>query len=93
VKETYKHQLEGLLQARSEDMGVARRRRRTGPVSGPAIDAVVAAATATAAAPASAARCCEECAHEIGARRLRAMPAATRCLHCQRSAERAETPS
>ncbi len=91
MKETYKHQLEGLLQARSEDMGVARRRRRTGPVSGPAIDAVVAAATA--ASPASAARGCEECGHEIGARRLRAMPAATRCLHCQRSAERAETPS
>jgi hypothetical protein len=91
VKETYNHQLEGLLQARSEDMGVARRRRRTRPVSGPAFDAVVPAATATS--PTSAARCCKECGHEIAARRLRAMPAASRCLHCQRSAERAETPS
>jgi hypothetical protein len=90
LEETYKDQLEGLLQARSEDMGLARRRRRARPVPGQVFDRPVAAA---AGQHVSSARCCEACGEKIAARRLRAMPAATRCLHCQRSAEQAGTPS
>jgi RNA polymerase-binding transcription factor DksA len=87
VKEIYKDQLEGLLKARSEDMRLARRPRRSQPVTGQAFERTAVARTV------SSARFCEACAGEISARRLRAMPSATRCLHCQRSAERAGTPT
>ncbi|MGH2837851.1 MAG: TraR/DksA C4-type zinc finger protein [Thermoleophilaceae bacterium] len=45
------------------------------------------------AAPDRVTRHCQECGGAIGARRSRAMPATTRCLHCQRSVEQAGTPT
>jgi len=88
VEKSDKRQLEGLLQARSEDLRHGRRRRVPAPVSDPPASVVE-----TPAAPAtSSVRPCEECGGEIGTRRLRAMPRATRCLDCQRSAERAAAP-
>jgi len=87
LEETYKDQLEGLLQARSEDMGLARRRRRSRPVPGQVFE------RATVVPSASSARPCDACGDEIPAHRLRAMPSATRCVLCQRSAEQAGTPS
>ena len=46
-----------------------------------------------AAAATTSARNCEACGAEIAKQRLRAMPRATRCLDCQRSAERTATAS
>jgi RNA polymerase-binding transcription factor DksA len=87
LEETYKDQLEGLLQARSEDMGLARRRRRVRSAPGQVFERIALAPSV------SSARCCDDCGAEIAARRLRAMPSATRCLRCQRSLEQAGTPS
>jgi hypothetical protein len=89
VEDSVTRQLEGLLQARSEDMRHARRpsRRRS-------VQAVVFERPLPAAAHSfdtSSIRRCEECGDEIGTRRLRAMPRATLCLHCQRTAEQAAT--
>ena len=86
-----KRQLEGLLQARSEDMRHGRRpgRRRS-------VQAVVFERPLPAAArsfESSSVRRCEDCGEEIGTRRLRAMPRATLCLRCQRTAEQATTAS
>ena len=89
MEENDKRQLEGLLQARSEDIrhGVRSRRRLAQP---PVFQ--VETVTGVSADVSSAPRC-EACGAEIGARRLRAMPRATLCLHCRRSADRAETPT
>jgi phage/conjugal plasmid C-4 type zinc finger TraR family protein len=83
-----KRQLEGLLQARSEDMRHGRRPRRGTLVTTAFVEASVTPDVVTPTN--SSARCCETCGDEIGARRLRAMPRAALCLDCQRSAERAE---
>jgi hypothetical protein len=85
-----KQQLEGLLQARSEDMRHSRRPGRRRPVAAsfvvePSADPAVAAAST------SSARSCETCGEAIGTRRLRAMPRTTLCLACQRFAEQAES--
>jgi hypothetical protein len=86
VEERDKRQLEGLLQARSEDMRHGRRPRGR---------RVATQATGHSVPPASgpeagrSVRSCDECGGEIGARRLRAMPRAMLCLACQRSAEQA----
>jgi RNA polymerase-binding transcription factor DksA len=77
-------QLEGLLKARSNDLRTTRRRRRVADRT----------ADPPAAQPdAPAGRVCSACGGEIGARRARALPRATRCLACQRAAERAATPT
>ena len=89
VEDSDKRQLEGLLQARSEDMRHGRRPRRS-------VEAVVFERPLPASTPSfdtSSARRCEDCGDEIGTRRLRAMPRATLCLHCQRTAEQAATAS
>jgi hypothetical protein len=89
VKGSDKRQLEGLLQARSEDM---RHGRRPGRRRSDAASFVVEPPIAPAeAADPSSPRCCETCGDEIAKRRLRALPRVTLCLDCQRSAERAET--
>jgi formylmethanofuran dehydrogenase subunit E len=90
LEETYKDQLEGLLQARSEDMGLARQRRRARPAPAQVFER---AAPVAPSRSVSSARCCEQCGEEIVAHRLRAMPAAKRCVRCQRSADLAGTPS
>jgi RNA polymerase-binding transcription factor DksA len=91
VDDSDKHKLEGLLQARSEDLRQSRhgRRRRVVADAGPAREP----AAAGRAQAAASARRCAECGADIPARRLRAMPRATRCLDCQRATERAATPS
>jgi Prokaryotic dksA/traR C4-type zinc finger len=97
VKDTDKHQLEGLLQARSEDMGHGRRPRSRRVVATPTFEppALESPAFEPPAPPAagqwltSSARSCEECGAPISTRRVRAMPRTTRCLDCQRSAEQA----
>jgi hypothetical protein len=91
LEENDKRQLEGLLQARSEDMRHGRRPHRRQPVPTPVLERPL-PATERSYDVASVRRC-EECGGEIGTRRLRAMPRATLCLDCQRSAERAGTPS
>ncbi|HYH59759.1 MAG TPA: TraR/DksA C4-type zinc finger protein [Thermoleophilaceae bacterium] len=98
MEENNKHQLEGLLQARSADLSDGRRSRTRRPVPTP--PAVGARSTPKFAPPAarpvvttSAARMCEDCGEAIGPRRLRAMPRAVRCLACQRSAEAPQTPA
>ena len=83
-----KHTLEGLLQARSQDLRQGRRRGRR-PVADPS-DARPAAAPGPAE---PATRSCDECGRQIDARRLSALPRATQCLACRRAAERAGTPS
>ena len=91
MEENDKRQLEGLLQARSKDIrhGLRSRRRQLAQAS---VFQSAAAVSELSADP-SAARVCEECAAEIDTRRLRALPRATLCLDCRRSAELAETPS
>jgi hypothetical protein len=91
VEKSDKEQLEGLLQARSEDMRHGRRTRRSRPVAAPVFEPP--APVIDRSRGTSSVRSCEVCGGEIGARRLRAMPRATRCLDCQRSAERAVAPS
>ena len=91
MEEHDKRQLEGLLQARSADMRHGRgphRKRSAQPVvfETPLSPAV-------RSGDLSSARMCEDCGDEIGTRRLRAMPRAMLCLHCQRTAEQAATPS
>ena len=86
MEESDKRQLEGLLQARSEDMRHGRRpraRRVATQVEGHAVPA------ASGLEASSSVRSCDECGGEIGTRRLRAMPRTTLCLACQRSAEQA----
>ena len=84
-----KRQLEGLLQARSEDM---RHAPATGspqapsrrPSSSPRIAPTVRGGQRLRVRAAA-----RRAGDEIGTRRLRAMPRATLCLDCQRSAEQA----
>ena len=91
VEETNKHQLEGLLKARSEDMRNGRRPRSRGPVpesvAGPRFDGSEDVNGEASGRP------CAECGTEIAALRVRAMPRATRCLKCQRVAEAAPARS
>ncbi len=91
MEESDKRQLEGLLQARSEDMRHGRRPRTRRPIPAVVFERPVPATERSY--DTSSVRRCEECGGEIGARRIRAMPRATLCLDCQRSAERAGTPS
>jgi len=91
MEESDKRQLEGLLQARSADMRHGRRPRARRSIQGLVYDPPVPATEASY--DTSSVRRCEECGGEVGTRRLRAMPRATLCLDCQRSAERAGTPS
>ena len=91
MEENAKQQLEGLLQARSEDMRHGRRPRRRQPVPGIAFERPL--PPTDRASDAASVRRCEECGDEIGTRRLRAMPRASLCLDCQRSAERAAAAS
>lgn len=91
MEDNDKRQLEGLLQARSEDMRHGRRpsRRRS-------VQAVVFERPLPETARSfdtSSIRQCENCGDEVGTRRLRAMPRATLCLRCQRTAEQATTAS
>jgi hypothetical protein len=91
LEEHYTRQLEGLLQARSKDMGHGRgphRQRSAQPV---AFERPM--SPAVRSHDPSSARLCDDCGDEIGTRRLRAMPRAMLCLHCQRAAEQAATPS
>jgi DksA/TraR C4-type zinc finger protein len=87
VEESNKRQLEGLLQARSEDLRHGRYPRRRRPATTLAFEQPDVAAEGPVRS--ASARSCEACGGEVGARRLRAMPRATLCLECQRSAERA----
>ena len=91
MEDHYKRQLEGLLQARSEDMrhGRGPHRRR----SAQAVAFERSLSPTARSHDASSTRLCEDCGDEIGTRRLRAMPRAKLCLHCQRTAEQAATPS
>jgi hypothetical protein len=91
LEDSAKLQLEGLLQARSEDM-----RHGRGPRRREQVQAVVFERPLPATARSydtSSVRRCDGCSDEIGVRRLRAMPRATLCLHCQRSIELAATSS
>jgi RNA polymerase-binding transcription factor DksA len=90
VEESNKHQLEGLLKARSDDMRQSRRSRNRRPVADPAPERRAADQATGAHAPA---RSCEACGGQITPHRLRAMPRATRCLECQRAAEHAAARS
>jgi len=92
VEKSDKRQLEGLLQARSEDLRHGRRPGRRRRVPAPVSDSPASVVETPPAAATSSVRPCEECGREIGTRRLRAMPRALRCLACQRSAERAAAP-
>jgi DnaK suppressor protein len=91
LEESDKRQLEGLLQARSEDIRHGLRPRRRQLAQAPVFQS--AAAVSDSSGDAFSARDCEACGAEIGARRLRALPRATLCLDCRRFAERAETAS
>ena len=91
MEESDKRQLEGLLQARSEDMRHGRRPRAQRPIPGVLFERPVPATERSY--DTSSVRRCEACGREIGIRRLRAMPRATLCLDCQRSTELAGTPS
>jgi len=91
LEDSAKLQLEGLLQARSEDMRHARGSRwrrevQTVVFERPLLPTIRSYGT-------SSVRRCDECGDEIGARRLRAMPRTSLCLHCQRSSERAVAPT
>jgi Prokaryotic dksA/traR C4-type zinc finger len=90
VKKSDKRQLEGLLQARSEDMRHGRRPRSRTPVATSVVVEPSIAPTVVPPTP-SGAPCCVTCGDGIGTRRIRAMPRATLCLDCQRSAEQAES--
>ena len=83
MDESDKHQLEGLLQARSEDLRQGRTRRRR-----PVVDAPSAPPASRQPEDEATARACAECGEPIAARRLLALPRATRCLGCQRRSER-----
>jgi RNA polymerase-binding transcription factor DksA len=89
LEERAKLQLEGLLQARSEDMRHGRGARRRLHAQEVVFERPLPAAAR--AYESSSVRRCEDCGDEIGVRRLRAMPRATLCLHCQRDAEQAAT--
>jgi len=91
LEESAKQQLEGLLQARSEDMRHGRVPRRHRQLQDVVFERPLPATGRSYAT--SSIRRCEECGDEIGARRLRAMPRALLCLHCQRSTEQAPAPS
>jgi hypothetical protein len=91
LEESDKTQLEGLLQARSQGIRHGLRPRRRQLAQTPVFQS--AAVVSDPAADASSTRVCEACDAEIGTRRLRALPRATLCLDCRRSAERAETAS
>jgi hypothetical protein len=82
VDESDKHQLEGLLQARSEDLRQGRTRRRR-----PVVDAPAAPPASRQPEGEAAARACAECGEPIAPHRLVALPRATRCLGCQRRSE------
>lgn len=88
MDESDKHQLEGLLQARSEDLreGRGTRRRRR-----PVVESPPERTAPSDAEPAP--RACAECGGPIAPRRLRALPRATRCLGCQRASEQDASPS
>ena len=92
MEESEKHKLEGLLKARSQDLRQARRPRTRGPVTD-AVGERPAGDGERAPAGEAAGRRCTDCGEVIAARRIRAMPRATRCLGCQRAAERAGAPS
>jgi hypothetical protein len=91
VEESYKEHLEGLLQARSEDIRHGLRPRRRRLASASVVDSSLDAAEPPP--DVASARLCGDCGGDIGMRRLQAMPGATLCLDCRRSAERAATPS
>jgi DksA/TraR C4-type zinc finger protein len=91
LEDSYQRQLEGLLQARSEDMRHGRRPRRRGSMQAVVFERPLPATAHSLEA--SSVRRCEDCGDEIASRRLRAMPRATLCLHCQRTAEQAATAS
>jgi RNA polymerase-binding transcription factor DksA len=91
LEEHNKRQLEGLLQARSEDMRHGRGPQRQRTAQPVVFERPLSAAVRSH--DSSSARLCKDCGDEIGARRLRAMPRALLCLHCQRTAEQAATPS
>ena len=91
MEERYKTQLEGLLQARSQDIRHGLRPRRRRLVTASVLEPP--ASLAESSYEVSDARRCEECGAEIGTRRLRAMPQATLCLDCRRAAELAGAAS
>ena len=91
VGDSDKQQLEGLLQARSEEMGHGRRPRRRRSVEAVGFERPL--SVTARSFDASSVRRCEDCDDEIGSRRLRAMPGTTLCLQCQRTAEQAATAS
>jgi RNA polymerase-binding transcription factor DksA len=91
LEERYKRQLEGLLQARSEDMRHGRGPRRSRSPQQVVFERPLSATVRSH--DSSSARLCGDCGDEVGTRRLRAMPRATLCLHCQRAAEQAATAS
>jgi len=91
LEDSAKLQLEGLLQARSEDMRHARGPRRRQHVQEIVFERPLPLTVRSHGS--SSVRCCDECGDEIGARRLRAMPRTLLCLRCQRSTEQAAAPS
>jgi len=91
LEDSAKLQLEGLLQARSEDMRHGRGPRRRKQLQELVFERPL--SPTVRLFDTSSVRRCDECGDEIGARRLRAMPRASLCLHCQRSIERAVAPT
>lgn len=91
LEERDTRQLEGLLQARSEDMRHGRRPRRLRAAHAPGFERPL--PPAAQSHDSSSARVCDGCGDEIGTRRLRALPRATLCLPCQRTAEQAAPAS
>jgi hypothetical protein len=91
LEERYKRQLEGLLQARSEDMRHGRGPRRLRSAQAVIFERPL--PPTVRSYDSSSVRLCGDCGDEIGTRRLRAMPHATLCLHCQRTAEQTATAS
>ena len=89
MKDSAKHQLEGLLQARSDDLREGRVRRRRRPVEDPPFERP-ASGSDQGETPT---RACAGCSEQIAPRRLRVLPSATRCLDCQRASEQAAPPS
>ena len=84
-----KHQLEGLLQARSEVMRHGRRPRVRVAVAARVMEVPVPGGETLSTG--ATGRRCADCGEEIATRRLRAMPGTERCLACQRSVERSVT--
>jgi len=91
LEERDTRQLEGLLQARSEDMRHGRGPRRRRHPQEIVFERPLPLTARSYDAPSI--RCCDECGDEIGVRRLRAMPRTLLCLRCQRSIEQAAAPS